>query len=172
MLWTRPSAFFLPRGRGLRFAKRPAVNFHVNSHANFHALRLKQLSLQCGVWLRNSNPTASPEHAMPGNPLAAWAGRQGVTDSARSSPQTHRFRNPTVGRHAPARNFFHLTIDWIPGHCALFYPCQRSTNSQHLNSWAALVSIHESRPGKAGRKLLLLKFCCTKCCAKNAALSD
>src|SRR5271156_2358287 len=120
MLSTRLYAFFLSRGRGLRFAKRPAVDLHINGHADFYALSFKQFSLQRGVRLRNANPAASPEHAMPRNPLAAWAGRQRVTDSARSSPQTHRFRDPTIGGYAPARNFFHLTIDWVPGHFAPF----------------------------------------------------
>jgi hypothetical protein len=118
MRWTRRSAFFLPRG--LRFAKGPAINLHVDSHANFYALSFKQLSLQCGVWLRHANPAASPEHAMPRNPLAPRAGCQGVTDSARSSPRPHRFRYLAIGGYAPARDFFHLTIDRIPGH---FAPC-------------------------------------------------
>jgi hypothetical protein len=173
MLSSRLYAFFLSRGRGLRFAKGPAINLHVDSHANFYALSFKQLSLQCGVWLRYANPAASPEHAMPRNSFAAWAGRQSVTDSARSSPQSHRFRDPTIGCYVPPRNFFHLTIDWVPGHFASFV----RANGRRIHS-IKIVRQRSSRfressyQGKAGRKPLLLKFCGAKCCAKNAALSD
>src|ERR1700722_3537177 len=102
------------------FAERPAINLHVNHSANFNSFAFQQTPLLCGIRLGNANVSAGAKHAMPGNASPVGGRGHRIAHGTRATRQTQRLSYLAIGCYASTRDFFHQTINRIPGHSAPF----------------------------------------------------
>src|SRR5271168_797759 len=110
-------ALATPAGSRAHLRRGPAVAREVHPAAvEGHAFGLEQPPLQLRMRLGNADASSGSENAMPGNAASGGTRRERVADGARAAGESQRSGQLSVGRNAPAWNFFHHAVNWFPGH--------------------------------------------------------
>jgi hypothetical protein len=81
-----------------------------------NAFSFEQTPLQAGMRLRDQEPSAGADNAVPRNAAASRASGHSVTSGTRSAAQPQRAGNFTVRCNAAARDFLYECIHTLPRH--------------------------------------------------------